>query len=114
MSAATSMPLLAAGNLLYTCAIIGASVILRVIRQALVPRELLGRVTAACRLVVEVGTPVGAVLAGAVTGLLGGDPRPVFTTAGGLSVLTVAVAWIAGLRGEQARTLTDPVAATVS
>ncbi|MGZ4434492.1 MAG: hypothetical protein ACXVW7_12820 [Trebonia sp.] len=88
--------------------------LLRVIRRALVPRELLGRVTAAYRLVVQVVTPVGAVLAGAVTGLLGGDPRPVSATAGGLSVLTVAVAWIAGLRREQARSRTDPVAATGS
>jgi DNA-binding FrmR family transcriptional regulator len=42
ISAATSMPVLLAGNLLYTWAIIAASVTMRALRQVLVPRELLG------------------------------------------------------------------------
>jgi hypothetical protein len=36
-----------------------------------------------------------------VAGLLGGDPRPVFVAAGSLTLLTVTVAWFAGLRREQ-------------
>jgi hypothetical protein len=39
-------------------------------------------------------------VAGAIAGLLGGDPRPVFAGAGSLTLLTVAVAWFAGLRRE--------------
>ena len=35
-----------------------------------------------------------------MAGLLGGDPRPVFAAAGALTLLTVAVAWFAGLRRE--------------
>jgi hypothetical protein len=38
-------------------------------------------------------------LTGAMAGLLGGDPRPVFAAAGSLTLLTVA--WFAGLRREQ-------------
>jgi len=36
-----------------------------------------------------------------MTGLLGGDPRPAFAAAGSLTLLTVAIAWSAGLRREQ-------------
>jgi hypothetical protein len=45
-------------------------------------------------------TLIGAILAGAMAGLLGGDPRPVFAAAGSLTLLTVAVGWFAGLRRE--------------
>jgi MFS family permease len=101
LGAATSMPVALAGNLLYSLAIIVASVTMRSIRQVLVPRDLLGRVTASWRLGGQGVTLVGAILAGAMAGLLGGDPRPVFAAAGSLTLLTVAVAWFAGLRREQ-------------
>ena len=39
ISAATSMPVLLAGNLLYTWAIIAASVTMRALRQVLVPSD---------------------------------------------------------------------------
>jgi hypothetical protein len=97
VSAAGSMPVILAANLIYTWAIIAASVTLRALRQILVPRELLGRVTAAWRLAAQVVTPVGAVAAGTMTGLLGGDPRPVFAVAGVLTIGTVAAAWAAGV-----------------
>ena len=86
LSAAGSMPVLMAANLLYTWAIVAASVTMRALRQVLVPRELLGRVTAAWRLAAQVVTPIGAVAAGALAGALGGDPRPVFAVAGGLTI----------------------------
>ncbi len=95
---ATAMPVLLAGNLLYTWAIIAASVTMRAFRQVLVPRGLLGRVTASWRLGGQSVTLIGGLLAGAGAGLLGGDPRPVFAVAGSLTLLTVAVAWLAGLR----------------
>ena len=46
ISVATAMPVLLAGNFLYTWAIVAASVTMRSLRQVLVPRDLLGRVTA--------------------------------------------------------------------
>jgi MFS family permease len=95
---ATAVPVLLAANLLYTSAIIAASVTMRALRQVLVPRELLGRVTASWRVGGQSVTLIGGVLAGAGAGLLGGDPRPVFAIAGTLTLLTVAVAWLAGLR----------------
>jgi MFS family permease len=98
---ATSMPVALAGNLLYSLAIIVASVTMRSIRQVLVPRDLLGRVTASWRLGGQGVTLVGAILAGAMAGLLGSDPRPVFAAAGSLTLLAAAVAWFAGLRREQ-------------
>jgi hypothetical protein len=63
-SAAAPAPVFLAGNLLYTWAIIAASVTLRALRQVLVPRDLLGRVTAAWRLAGKAATLAGAVLAG--------------------------------------------------
>ena len=94
----TGSPVALAGNLLYTCTIIGASVTMRSLRQVLVPRELLGRVTASWRLGGQAVTLIGAVLAGGTTALLGNDPRPVFAGAGFLTLLTVATAWFAGLQ----------------
>ena len=98
IGAATSMPVALAGNLLYTWAIIAASVTMRSLRQVLVPRELLGRVTASWRLGGQAVTLIGAVLAGGAAALLGNDPRPVFAGAGCLTLLTVATAWFAGLQ----------------
>ena len=100
ISAATSTPVALAGNLLYAWAIIAASVTNRSLRQILVPRELLGRVTASWRFGGQATTLVGGVLAGALAGVLGNNPRPVFAVAGGLTLLTVAVAWFAGLQKE--------------
>ena len=100
---AASTPVLLLGNLLYTWAIVAASVTLRALRQLLVPRDILGRVTASWRLGGQSVTLIGGVLAGAGADLLGGDPRPVFAVAGSLTLLTVAVAWLAGIRRESAR-----------
>jgi predicted MFS family arabinose efflux permease len=102
ISVATTMPVLLAGNFLYTWAIVAASVTMRSLRQVLVPRDLLGRVTASWRLGGQTVTLAGGVLAGALAGLLGGDPRPVIAAAGCLTLLTVAVAWFAGLQKENA------------
>jgi len=102
MSVATAMPVLLAGNSLYIWAIVAASVTMRSLRQVLVPRELLGRVTASWRLGGQTVTLVGGVLAGVLAGLLGGDPRPVIAAAGGLTLCTVTVAWFAGLQKENA------------
>jgi len=102
ISVATAMPVLLAGNLLYMWAIIAASVTNRALRQALVPRELLGRITASWRLGSQAVTFIGGVLAGVLAGALGNNPRPVIAAAGCLTVLTVAVAWFVGLQKENA------------
>ncbi len=79
-----------------------ASVTMRSPRQVLVPRALLGRVTASWRLAVQAATLLGGVLAGAIAGLAGSGTRPVFAAAGSLTLITVAGAWCAGLRYEDA------------
>lgn len=89
---------LAALNLLMTACTICAAVLIRALRQRVVPQELLGRVTATSRMIAFAANPVGAVLAGLITGADGGDPRPVFTVAGLLSVSLAATAWATGLR----------------
>jgi len=101
ISAATSMPVALAGNLLYVWAIIAASVTLRSLRQVIVPRELLGRATASWRLGGKAVTLAGALLAGATAAALGNDPRPVFAAAGSLTLLTVTVAWFTVLGKER-------------
>ena len=50
-------------------------------------------------------TLAGAVLAGAMAGLRGNDPRPVFAAAGTLTVLSASIAWLAGLRKEDAASI---------
>jgi MFS family permease len=88
-------------NALYTWAIIVASVAMRSLRQVLVPRDLLGRVTASWRLGGQGITLCGALLAGLMAAACGGDPRPVFAAAGALTIGTVAGTWWLGLRKEQ-------------
>ncbi len=97
---ARSVPVLLIGNLVYTWAVIAASVTLRALRQLLVPRALLGRVTAAWRLGGQSVTLLGGLLAGAAASLLGSDPRPVFAAAGILTLCCSAAAWLTGLRRE--------------
>jgi hypothetical protein len=61
---------------------------------------VLGRVTASWRLSSQGVTLAGGLLAGAAASLAG-SPRPVFAAAGVLTLVTVAVAWLAALRHEQ-------------
>ncbi len=102
IAAATSLPVLAIGNMAYTAAVIAASVTMRALRQVLVPRELLGRVTASWRLGGQAVTLAGALVAGVMASVCGGDPRPVIAGAGLVTLLTVAIAWLAGLRRQDA------------
>ena len=61
--------------------------------------------TAAWRLAGQAVTLAGAVLAGTLAGLLGNDPRPVFTAAGTLTVLSTSIAWLVELRREDASSI---------
>ena len=98
MGAAVGVWWLAASNLVLVWATVVANIVLRTLRQQIVPRRLLGRVTSTVRTICLALTPVGAVVAGALTAALGGDPRPVFLGAGLLIVVTAVVAWVVALR----------------
>ena len=98
MSAATGLWWLAASNLALVWATVVANIVSRTLRQRIVPRPLLGRVTSTVRTIGLASTPAGAVGAGALTAALGGDPRPVFLGAGLLIVVAVAIAWVTVLR----------------
>jgi hypothetical protein len=98
MSAATGLWWLAASNLALVWATVVANIVSRTLRQRIVPRPLLGRVTSTVRTIGLASTPAGAVGAGALTAELGGDPRPVFLGAGLLIVVAVAIAWATVLR----------------
>ncbi|MFJ3519115.1 MULTISPECIES: MFS transporter [unclassified Streptomyces] len=99
LGVATSLVPLLLLNLLLGCSTVTAVVLIRSLRQRLVPRPLLGRVTATAKVAALAASPVGALAGGALTTMNHGDPRPVFMAAGVLSVLTTAAAWTFGLRG---------------
>jgi predicted MFS family arabinose efflux permease len=98
MSAARGLWWLAASNLALVWATVVANIVSRTLRQRIVPRPLLGRVTSTVRTIGLASTPAGAVGAGALTAALGGDPRPVFLGAGLVIVVAVAIAWATVLR----------------
>ncbi len=98
MSTAATAPVLAGANAAYAWALVLASLVNRTQRQRLVPRQLLGRVTSAVRVLFLAVDPLGVVIAGSVAAALGGDPRPVFLGAGIMIVVTAAAGWLAGLR----------------
>jgi MFS family permease len=97
-SAAIDVWWLAAANLTLAWATIVASIVIRTLRQQIVPRHLLGRVTSTVRTVYLAVTPIGAALAGVLTSGLGGNPRPVFLGAGILILITTVIAWPTALR----------------
>jgi MFS family permease len=98
MSTATSVATLTAANFAYSWALTVASLVNRTQRQQIVPRALLGRVTATVRLLFLTVDPLGVVAAGLATQSLGGNPRPVFLGAGVIVVATAVTGWLAGLR----------------
>lgn len=98
LGVSTSLVPLLLLNLTMSASAVLAVVIIRTVRQSVVPRHLLGRVTATARVTALVASPVGALVGGALTTMNHGDPRPVFLGAGVLSVLTTAAAWFLGLR----------------
>jgi MFS family permease len=98
MAAARSWWQLAAANaaLLFAAAL--GSLLVRSIRQELVPREMLGRVTAAARTLFVSATPLGSLIASAATTAHGGNPRPVFLVAGCVLAVSAGVTWRVTLR----------------
>lgn len=98
MGVAPSIWWLTAANLILVWTIVLPSIVIRTMRQQLVPRALLGRITSITRVLFLAVTPIGAVLAGTLTGLADNNPRPAFIGAGILIMITVALAWHLELR----------------
>lgn len=67
------------------------------LRQQIVPDRLQGRVNATVRAVAVSGTPVGALLAGALVSPLGGV-RTVFLILAGLALVNALVGFVTPLR----------------
>lgn len=108
MAAARSWWQLAIANaaLLFAAAL--GSLLVRSIRQELVPRHMLGRVTAAARTLFVSATPLGVLIASGVTAASGGNPRPAFLAAGSVLVVSAGVAWRLTLRHHAHRTGAGP------
>ncbi|GAA3536313.1 MFS transporter [Amycolatopsis ultiminotia] len=85
----TSLPVLSAVLFgLFAAAVVAVNVVLATVRHTLVPGELLGRVLGVWRTVVWGAIPVGALLGGLLTKLLGSAGRTF--TASGVMLLIVA------------------------
>ena len=70
-----------------------ATINIRTVRQRVVPRELLGRVTANARTIALAANPLGALLFGLLAQANGNDARIAFLLAGVLSAASTVVAW---------------------
>lgn len=94
----TNLVLLMTLNLFVGASSVIAVVIVRAQRQRIVPRNVLGRVSATARVIALSAYPVGSLIVGALTTANHGDPRPIFVWSGLLAVCVTAVAWLAGMR----------------
>ncbi|MFG1849583.1 MFS transporter [Micromonospora carbonacea] len=97
--AGSASPLhLAISNGLLGALSVFASVHIRALRQRIVPREVLGRVTATARTLAFAANPLGAALFGLVAQAAGGNARWSFLAATLLSMASAAVAYRGLLR----------------
>ncbi|MEU2358667.1 MFS transporter [Streptomyces misionensis] len=87
----------AAASFGMSASIVITNVMNRTMSQRIVPRELLGRVVSAQRMVSYLAAALGTVLAGTVTDWAG-HARPAFWLAGTVTVATMLVAWQVSLR----------------
>ncbi|MGV4985734.1 MFS transporter [Streptomyces sp. NRAIS4] len=85
-------------NFMVSASLVLVVVVIRNLRQQLVPSNLLGRVTATARMTALASAPVGAMLAGFFTGLNHGNPEPVYIGAGALVISSTVAMWLGGLR----------------
>ncbi|MBY8854930.1 MFS transporter [Nocardia sp. CA2R105] len=95
---------LAVANALLAGASMVVVVVVRTLRQQVVPRELLGRVTSTARSLVLAAAAAGTLLTGLLTRLAGNDPRPVFVGAAMFVAVSTASVWV-GVLGRTARRL---------
>ncbi|MFE3261837.1 MFS transporter [Nocardia sp. NPDC059091] len=91
---ASNAAVLIIANMVFIGGSVLAVIIIRTIRQQIVPRPLLGRVTSSVRSVVLAAGTAGTVLAGVCTHLEGNNPRPVFLVAAALIALALPLVWI--------------------
>jgi hypothetical protein len=75
-----------------------ATVHIRALRQRVVPRELLARVTATARTLAVAANPAGAALAGIATAAASDNPRPAFVVAGACMCGCATLGYLFGLR----------------
>ncbi|MET9029362.1 MFS transporter [Nocardia sp. NPDC004168] len=95
---------LAVANALLAGASMVVVVVVRTLRQQVVPRAQLGRVTSAARALVLAASAAGAMLTGLLTRLFDDNPRPVFVGAAVFVAVSTALVW-AGVLGRSARYL---------
>ncbi len=103
IGATPSIPVVAGFTLVLGAAGVFGTVHIRAVRQRIVPRAMLGRVTSSAGMLALMGGPVGAALSGTIAGALG-NPRPVLVAAGtlalGCAVLGYA-RWLVGVDRDQ-------------
>lgn len=90
---------LCAVNAVHGALSVFATINIRSVRQKVVPRELLGRVTANARTIALAANPAGALLFGLIAQANGNDARLAFLVAGVLSAASTVVAWRGLLEG---------------
>ncbi|WP_327146885.1 MFS transporter [Nocardia sp. NBC_01327] len=88
---------LAAAHALLAGASVLVVVVVRTLRQQLVPRAMLGRVTSAARSAILAAATSGALLAGLLTRFDGNNPRPIFVCAALIIALSTPIVWLNGL-----------------
>lgn len=93
-------------HFLYIWVLIVASLVNRTLRQSIVPRSLLARVTGTVRVLFLAVDPLGVVVAGALTVWLG-DPRLIFAGAGLIVIVAGIVGWLSGLRAFRGAAVED-------
>ncbi len=84
---------LCAVNAVHGALTVFATINIRTVRQRVVPRELLGRVTANARTIALAANPLGALLFGLLVQANGNDARIAFLIAGLFSTASTVVAW---------------------
>ncbi|MBF6302871.1 MFS transporter [Nocardia amamiensis] len=95
---------LALANALLAGASMVVVVVVRTLRQQVVPRALLGRVTSTARSLVLAAAAAGTMLTGLLTRLGGDNPRPVFVGAAVFIAVSTALVWL-GVLGRTAHRL---------
>ncbi|WP_410670088.1 MFS transporter [Amycolatopsis sp. cmx-4-68] len=104
MGVVRSLPFLVALNVLLLGFSMMANVVIQGMRQRIVPRELLGRISSTSRVLMLSAYQVGVLLTGSLTQATGGDPRWIFVVAGVLSVVAGAAVWYGESRKARATT----------
>lgn len=93
---------------LFAAAVVSVNVVIATLRHILVPNELLGRVLGVWRTVVWGAVPVGAMIGGVLTEVLGSASQT-FVVSGACQIVLAVAAWLALRRLTLAGTPDSPV-----